>query len=60
MIALSDLNKQISKLAERADELAHKVRRLESGDVGYFHRVASHLSDFAAVARSTTPPTDNR
>lgn len=57
MIALPELNKQLSQLAARAAQLAHTVRKLQTNDVGYFGRVASHLSDFAAIARSTAPPT---
>jgi hypothetical protein len=56
---LADIARQLARLAERADKLAHKMRRLESGDVGYFHRVATHLSDFASIARSTAPPMRN-
>jgi hypothetical protein len=54
---LADINQQILQLAHRAGNLAHKVRKLQTNDVGYFGRVAAHLNDFAAIARSIAPPT---
>jgi hypothetical protein len=55
----AELTKQISRLADRAAKLAHKLRHLKTDDAGYFHRVGAHLSDFAAIAGSTSPPERN-
>jgi hypothetical protein len=53
---LADINRQITQLAHRAANLARALRKLQTNDIGYFGRVAAHLNDFAAIARSTTPP----
>jgi hypothetical protein len=55
---LADINRQIIQLAHRADKLARVLRHLKD-EAGYFGRVRAHLGDFAAIARSTAPPTGN-
>jgi hypothetical protein len=60
MIALSDLRRQLSRLAERAARLSHHLRRVKTDDDrvrSYCHHVGAHLADAASIIRTTPTPT---